>query len=260
MNLAAELEFALQLADLADALTLPFYEERAFTVDRKTDRSEVTEADRQTEALLRAAVAEAFPNHGFVGEEAGVSGDPTSPWHWIVDPIDGTSNFVRGIPVWATLIALTHADHGSVVGVVSAPAMQRRWTGAVGLGATVNGKPIHVSTISNLADSQVCVTYSSGWDKIGLTPKLVELQQSAYRARGFGDFWQHMLVAEGAMEIAVDAIGVQPYDLAALQVVVEEAGGTFTDRLGVRTFESNSAVSSNGLMHSDVIRRIGPTP
>ncbi len=259
MNLADELAFALQLADVADTLTLPFYERRAFTVDRKADRSEVTEADRQTEAALRDLVAQTFPQHGFLGEEAGVSGNLASAWRWIVDPIDGTSNFVRGIPVWATLIALTHADHGPVVGVVSAPAMQRRWAAANGLGASVNGLPIRVSTIDEIGDAQVCVTFSAGWDEVGLTPKLVQLQQAAYRARGFGDFWQHMLVAEGAMEVAVDAIGVQPYDLAAVQVVVEQAGGTFSDRLGVRTIDAGSAVSSNGLLHNDVLRRIQPT-
>ena len=258
MTFADELAFAIQAANIADAITMPHFERRAFTVDRKPDRSEVTEADRETEAALRAAVANAFPNHGFFGEEAGVSGDLASPWRWIVDPIDGTSNFVRGIPVWATLIALTHAERGPVVGVVSAPVMQRRWVAAVGHGAAVNGLPIRVSTIDHLAEAQVCVTFSRGWDVLGLTPQLVQLQQSAYRARGFGDFWQHMLVAEGAMEIAVDAIGVQPYDLAAVQVVVEQAGGTFTDRLGIRTFESNSAVSSNGLLHSEAIDRIAP--
>ncbi|MUH51489.1 MAG: histidinol-phosphatase [Actinobacteria bacterium] len=239
---------------------MPHYQRRAFTVDRKPDRSEVTEADRQTEAALRAATAQAYADHCFFGEEAGVSGNANSPWRWIVDPIDGTSNFVRGIPVWATLIALTHAELGPVVGVVSAPVMQRRWSGAVGLGASVNGLPIRVSSIDSLADAQVCVTYSPGWDTLGLTGRLVQLQQAAYRARGFGDFWQHMLVAEGAMEIAVDAIGVQPYDLAAVQVVVEQAGGTFTDRLGVRTFESDSAVSSNGLLHHEAIRHIAPEP
>ena len=258
MAYAHELAFAHELADIANSMTMPFYERRAFTVDRKADRSEVTEADRQTEAALRAAVAKTFPEHAFFGEEAGVSGDLASPWRWIVDPIDGTSNFVRGIPIWATLIALTHAEHGPVVGVVSAPVQQRRWAAATGHGATVNGVPIRVSGIDRLADAQVCVTFGRGWDDLGLTPQLVHLQQSAYRARGFGDYWQHMLVAEGAVDIAVDAVGVQPYDLAAVQVVVEQAGGTFTDRLGVRTFESNSAVSSNGLLHEHVIALISP--
>ena len=255
-DLAVELALALRLADIADAITLPVYEDRAFVVDRKPDRSEVTIADRNAEAALRAQVATEHPEHCFFGEEAGVSGETDSPWRWIVDPIDGTSNFVRGIPVWATLVALTHRERGPVVGVVSAPAMARRWWAATGHGAFVNGQPIRVSSIDSLADAQVCVTYSSGWDEIGGTARLVALQQAAYRARGFGDFWQHMLVAEGAMEIAVDAIGVQPYDLAAPQVVVEQAGGTWTDRLGERTFEHDSAVSSNGLLHETALRHI----
>ncbi|HEY4332902.1 MAG TPA: inositol monophosphatase family protein [Ilumatobacteraceae bacterium] len=259
MDLSRELAFAQHCADIADAITMPVYEQRAFVVDRKPDRSEVTIADRNAEAALRAAVADEFPDHCFVGEEAGTSGNLASPWRWIVDPIDGTSNFVRGIPVWATLIALTHQDRGPVVGVVSAPTMQRRWRASLGAGAYVNGQPIRVSTIDALEDAQVSITYSLGWDALGLTHELVGVQQAAYRARGFGDFWQHMLVAEGAMEVAVDAIGLQPYDLAAPMIVVEEAGGTFTDRLGVRTFESSSAISSNGLLHADVIGRLSAT-
>ena len=255
-DLSAELALALRLADIADAMTLPLYELREFVVDRKPDRSEVTMADRDTEAALRAEVARAHPEHCFFGEEAGITGNAESPWRWIVDPIDGTSNFVRGVPVWATLVALTYRDRGPVVGVVSAPAMARRWWAAAGRGAFVNGKPIRVSTIDALEDAQVCVTYSAGWDEIGGTARLVALQQASYRARGFGDFWQHMLVAEGAMEIAVDAIGVQPYDLAAPQVVVEQAGGTWTDRFGERTFEHDSAISSNGLLHEAALRHI----
>jgi histidinol-phosphatase len=257
LDLAAELAFAIELADIADAITLPLYERREFVVDRKPDRSEVTVADRDSEEALRQAVHARFPSHGFFGEEAGVSGNAASPWRWIVDPVDGTSNFVRGVPVWATLVALTHRDRGPVVGVVSAPAMQRRWWAALGLGAYVNGKPIRVSTIDVLSDAQVCVTFSLGWDMLRLTPRLVALQQASYRARGFGDFWQHMLVAEGAVEIAVDAIGLQPYDLAAPQIIVEEAGGTFTDRLGERTYEHDSAISSNGVLHATAIERVG---
>jgi len=257
LDLAAELEFGRHLADLADTITLPLYSRREFVVDRKPDRSEVTIADRDTEAALRAAVAERYPEHGFFGEEAGVSGNVASQWRWIVDPVDGTANFVRGIPVWATLIALTHRQHGPVVGIVTAPAMTRRWWAARGCGAFVNGQPIHVSTIDSLADAQVCVTFSLGWDALGLTSNLVALQQASYRARGFGDFWQHMLVAEGAVEVAVDAIGVQPYDLAAPNIVVEEAGGPFTDRIGAVTYEASSAISSNGLLHAEVLERLG---
>ena len=134
-------------------------------------------------------------------------GNADSPWRWVIDPIDGTSNFVRGIPIWATLIGLTHQDEGPVVGVVSAPALGRRWWAARGLGAFADGKPCHVSTVTDLAEAQVCVTFSSGWDDAGLTDKLVTLLQGAYRARARRDFWQHMLVAEGAIDLAIDAIG-----------------------------------------------------
>ena len=248
-DLQTELDFALRLADLADTLTLPHYTNRSFSLDWKANRTEVTEADRDTESAIAAMVAAERPGHGLFGEEHGLVGDTDSPWRWIIDPIDGTSNFVRGIPVWATLIALTHVEHGAVVGVVSAPAMARRWWAAKGLGAFADGRPCQVSSVASLDEAQVCVTFAKGWDDLGLTPKLVELQQRSYRARGFGDFWQHMLVAEGAVDLAIDAVGVQPYDLAAVMVVVEEAGGTFTDRHGERTFEHNTAISSNGHLH-----------
>ena len=249
---AGELHFALQLADLADALTLPKFTNRSFYVDWKANRTEVTEADRECESLISAKVLADRPQHGMFGEEHGLVGNADSPWRWIVDPIDGTSNFVRGIPMWASLIALTHVDHGPVVGVVSAPAMGRRWWAARGLGAFADGRKCEVSKVATLAEAQVCVTFAKGWDDIGLTSELVQLQQRAYRARGFGDFWQHMLVAEGAVDLAVDAVGLEPYDLAAVMVVVEEAGGTFTDRKGERTYLHNTAVSSNGLLHGEI--------
>jgi histidinol-phosphatase len=246
---ASELRFAQQLADVADAITLPHYTNRSFNLDWKANHTEVTEADRDAESAIAGLVLAERPEHGLFGEEHGLVGNPASPWRWIVDPIDGTSNFVRGIPVWATLIALTHTTRGPLVGVVSAPAMHRRWWAASGLGAFADGQPCRVSNVSRLDEAQVSVTFSKGWDALGKTDALVQLQQEAYRARGFGDFWQHMLVAEGAIDLAIDAVGLAPYDLAAVMVVVEEAGGTFTDRNGVRTFESDTAISSNGLLH-----------
>ncbi len=246
---AEQLLFAQRLADVADAITLPHYTNRSFSLDWKANHTEVTEADRDTESAIAALVLAQRGSHGFFGEEHGLVGDASSPWRWIVDPIDGTSNFVRGIPVWATLIALTHVEHGPLVGVVSAPAMHRRWWAAHGTGAFADGRRCQVSTVARLDEAQLSVTFSKGWDALGKTDKLVQLQQQAYRARGFGDFWQHMLVAEGAIDLAIDAVGLAPYDLAAVMVVVEEAGGTFTDRHGVRTFESDTAISSNGLLH-----------
>ncbi|MBI4884261.1 MAG: histidinol-phosphatase [Actinobacteria bacterium] len=246
---AGELKFAQRLADAADAITLPHYDNRSFHLDWKSNRTEVTEADRDAESAIAELVLAERPSHGLLGEEHGVVGNDDSPWRWIVDPIDGTSNFVRGIPLWATLVALTHAEHGVLVGVVSAPAMARRWWAARGLGAFADGRRCHVSKVARLDEAQISVTFSKGWEQLGLTEHLVRLQQQAYRSRGFGDFWQHMLVAEGAVDLAIDAVGLQPYDLAAIMVIVEEAGGTFTDRHGVRTFERDTAISSNGLLH-----------
>ena len=257
-DLQPELDLALELADLADAIALPLYESRAFSVDWKSNRTEVTEADRNAEAAISDRLAVARPHHALFGEEHGLRGDAENEWRWVVDPIDGTSNFVRGIPVWASLVALVHRDFGPVVGVVSAPALGRRWHGAVGIGAFVGGHRLAVSPTDAIADAQVSVTFNKGWDDLGLTPNLVALQQAAYRPRGFGDFWQHMLVAEGALDVAVDAIGLQPYDIAAVKVIVEQAGGVLTDRLGVNTYLSNSAVSTNGRLHPEVISRLNP--
>ena len=191
------------------------------------------------------------------GEEHGMQGSTDSDWCWVVDPIDGTSGFVRGIPVWATLIALTHRQHGAVVGVVSAPALGRRWWAARGLGSFADGRRCQVSDISDIADAQLCVTFSPGWEELGLLERLVQLLSSARRARGFGDFWQHCLVAEGAVDVAIDAVGLKPYDLAAVKIVVEEAGGMFTDRHGVATHEHDTAISSNGLLHAAVVQALG---
>ncbi len=251
-DLTADLTLGLHLAEIADAITLPYYEHRSFSLDWKANHTEVTEADREAESAISDRVIAQRPDDGVLGEEHGVVGNADSPWRWVIDPIDGTSNFVRGIPVWATLIALTHEDHGPVVGVVSAPALARRWWAARGLGAFADGRSCQVSGVSQLDRAKISVTFSNGWDEAGLTGALVSLVQGAYRARGFGDFWQHMLVAEGAIDLAIDAIGLAPYDLAAVMVVVEEAGGTFTDRHGERTYLNDSAISSNGLLHHHI--------
>jgi histidinol-phosphatase len=256
-----ELDLALELADLADAFTLPRFEQQDFALGWKDDRTEVTEADRGTESLLAERILAARPEHALFGEEHGTQGAPDAEWRWVIDPIDGTSGFVRGIPVWATLIALTHRERGAVVGVVSAPAIGRRWWAAQELGSFAGGRPCRVSDIADLADAQLCVTFSPGWEELGLMQQLVSLLNCARRARGFGDFWQHCLVAEGAVDVAIDAVGLKPYDLAAVQVIVEEAGGTFTDREGVATYQHDTAISSNGLLHAtvlDVLRTPNP--
>lgn len=256
-QLAGELGLALRVADLADAFTLPHFIDRDFTVDWKTNATEVTEIDRQAETLIIDALVGERPSHGAFGEEHGAAGDQSSPWRWVIDPIDGTSGFVRGIPVWASLIALTH-NNEAVLGVVSAPALGFRWWGGVSLGAHVRSRAgttrsMAVSPVTALDEAQVSITHSSGWDRLGKTDRLIALQQQARRSRGMGDFWQHMLVAEGAMDVAVDAVGVAAYDLAAIKPIVEAAGGIFTDRLGEATHQHDTAVSSNGHLHDTVI-------
>lgn len=253
MQHLTDLDVALALADAADSFTLPRFEAADFTLGWKDDRTEVTEADRGAEALLAELAQRHRPDHAFFGEEHGPQGPADAPWRWIVDPIDGTSGFVRGIPVWATLVALVHVERGVAVGVVSAPALGRRWWASRGQGAFANGRRCHVSDVARLEDAQLCVTFNDGWDAVGLTPNLVGLLQRARRARGFGDFWQHCLVAEGAVDVAIDAIGVRPYDIAAVRLIVEEAGGRFTDRHGEPTHEHDSAISSNGVLHDEVL-------
>jgi histidinol-phosphatase len=259
MDLSEELTLARSVADAADAFTLPHFVDRDFDVDWKQNQTEVTVIDRTAEALIVERLVAARPAHGVFGEEHGLAGDERSSWRWVIDPIDGTSGFVRGIPVWATLIALT-VDDVPVLGVVSAPALGFRWWGGLGIGAHVAAhgtqRPIRVSNVTDLAEAQVNVTHSAGWDELGLTSNLVALQQRARRSRGVGDFWQHMLVAEGAMDVAVDAVGVEPYDLAALKPIVEAAGGTFTDRLGEATHLHDTAISSNGRVHAEVISQL----
>jgi histidinol-phosphatase len=256
-DLDADLALALDVADLVDEFTLPHFREADFTVDWKRNMTEVTEIDRRAETMIVDHLIRVRPHHGAFGEEHGLAGSSESPWRWVVDPIDGTSGFVRGIPIWATLIALVHRERGAVLGVVSAPALGRRWWGGLRLGATMavfgDERPIVVSTVSDLAEAQVSVTHNHGWDELGLTGALVGLQQRARRSRGVGDFWQHMLVAEGAMDVAVDAVGVAAYDIAAVKPIVEAAGGTLTDRHGNRTHEHDTAISTNGILHAEVL-------
>jgi histidinol-phosphatase len=252
-DLAAELDFALSVADAADAYTLPHFQARSFNVSLKENQTEVTEIDRGCETLVMDLIRSARPHHAWYGEEHGAGGLSSSEFTWVVDPIDGTSNFVRGVPVWATLIALVHADLGPVMGVASAPALGMRWWGFVDGGAYFNGSPIQVSSVASLSEASLSITANSLWDKIGKTTHIDELTRAASRVRGYGDFWQHMLVAQGAVDVAVDAVGLEPYDIAALIPIVCGAGGMLTNRKGIVDWRANTAISSNGLFHSDVI-------
>ena len=246
--MTTDLTFALELADLADHLTLPPFRTQAFDVETKADRTPVTEIDRAVERAIRERIRRDRPAEVVVGEEFGAEeGDV----RWIVDPIDGTKNFVRGIPVFATLIALER-DGELVAGVASAPALGRRWWAAPGEGAFADGEPILVSTVSELADGQVLFGGLDGWRQAGRLEAFVALTGRCKRTRGFGDFWMHMLVAEGAGEVAVEP-DVSLWDLAAVQVIVEQAGGRFTNLAGEARADGGSAVSTNGLVHGEVL-------
>ncbi len=257
-----DVELAHRVADAADAFTLPHFVAQDFSVDWKVNRTEVTEIDRDAERLIVSMLREARPGHAVFGEEHGLDGDPDATWRWAIDPIDGTSGFVRGIPVWGTLIALTHTELGAVFGLASAPALGRRWWGGAGIGAHVRAlgedREMRVSAVADLAEAQVSITPNEGWDRLGVTPALIDIQATARRSRGMGDFWQHMLVAEGAMDVAIDAVGVATYDVAAVKPIVEAAGGRFTDWEGIVTYEHDTAISTNGLLHAEVLRRLRP--
>jgi histidinol-phosphatase len=243
--MSEDLELALRLADAGDAIALGRFRARDLVVETKPDRTPVTEADHAVERELRAIVARERPGDAILGEEEGATGAGSR--RWIVDPIDGTRNYSRGIPVWATLIAL-EVDGNIALGVVSAPALHRRWWAERGGGAHAGGDQVHVSAVSRAEDAVL---------SFALEQPLPSLAGRAWHARGYGDFWSHMLVAEGAIDGAIDAIGVSIWDLAAVQVIVEEAGGTFTDFAGEHRVDGGSAISSNGYLHATLLEAVG---
>ena len=254
-DLGELLKTAQAAAHAADLVSLTGFTGRQFTVSRKADNSEVTEIDRNTETAITSALRDATPSFGIFGEEHGISGPTDAEYVWVIDPIDGTTNFVRGVAVWASLIALVHNDV-PVVSVVSAPALGMRWWASIGNGAYFNGTRIYVSNVNELSQAHVSTTPNVGWEKVGGLPALQQLQVDASRSRGFGDFWQHMLVAQGAIDVAIDAIGLAPYDNAAIYPIVQEAGGTITDRHGNVDWRANSSMSTNGLLHQTIIDRL----
>jgi histidinol-phosphatase len=245
----ADLVLALELADLADAITLERFRAADLAVETKPDLTPVTEADRAVEQALRKRIAEERPGHGVVGEEFGA--DEGGDARWIIDPIDGTKNYVRGIPVFATLIALER-DGTLTLGAVSAPAMHRRWWAARGEGAFADGRPIRVSRVADFADAMLGYGSLESWEEHGLGDQFTALARRCWRTRGFGDFWCHMLVAEGAADLAAEP-EVALWDLAALQVIVEEAGGRLTDLGGTARPDGGSVVTTNGLLHDRVL-------
>ena len=255
----SDLGLALRMADAADEITLRAFRSADLIVETKADRTPVSEADRAVEAELRSILAVDSPGDRVVGEEYGDTG--SGPRRWIVDPIDGTKNFVRRIAVWATLIAL-EVEGAVSVGVVSAPGLGRRWWAARGFGAfvtdTAGGAPsaIHVSSVANLADAHLSGSALSSWDGWGGPHGYVALAQRCYADRSFGDFWSHMLVAEGALDIGIDPVA-SLWDLAALEVIVLEAGGRFTNLAGSCGPDGGSAISTNGLLHDEALSVLG---
>ena len=248
----ADLILALSLADAADAITTAHFGSTSLAVRTKNDRSPVSDADEAAERAIRDRLLLERPDDGVVGEEFGTTG--TTARRWIIDPIDGTRNYVRGVPVYGTLIALE--EEGRIaVGVVSAPALSRRWWASRGEGAFCNGNRLRVSGVSTIAESFIGYDSITDFDQHGLTSQFGDLMRACDRSRGFGDFWAHMLVAEGAIDAAIEP-KVAFWDMAAVQVIVEEAGGRFSTLSGEPTADGGSGVSTNGLIHDRVLEML----
>jgi histidinol-phosphatase len=276
IDLQDDLALAHALADLADAISLDRYQAQDLVVATKPDNTPVTDADRAVETAIREALATHRNTDGLVGEEFG-SDKGTSGRYWVIDPIDGTKNFMRGVPTWATLIALVNVDSFGVeevvVGIASAPALARRWSAAKGhgafvrfssgniddlsedLGASSNEKKISVSKVAKLSDASISYSDFVGWgDRLEPFQKMLA---NAWRTRGIGDFWSHMLVAEGAVDVAIEP-SLAVWDMAALDIIVREAGGAFTNTAGQNGPFGGSGVSTNGVLHNAVINGLNP--
>lgn len=255
-----DLTLALQLADRADLVTVARFGALDLRVDTKPDLTPVTDADRAVESDLREVLGRERAADSIVGEEFG--GTTTfSGRQWIIDPIDGTKNFVRGVPVWASLIALLE-DGVPSVGVVSAPALRRRWWAARGRGAfaAVDGgppRPLSVSSVAQLDSASLSFSSLSGWAQRGARDRFIELTDAVWRVRAYGDFFSYCLLAEGAVDIAAEP-EVSVWDLAALDILVREAGGRFTGLDGAAGPHQGSAVATNGLLHEPVLTRLRP--
>jgi histidinol-phosphatase len=250
MTYQADLDLAIELADIADAISLQRFRALDLHVESKPDRSPVTDADRSVEQALKKVLAEKAPNDALIGEEYGNTGAASRTW--IIDPIDGTANYLRGVPVWATLIALS-VDGKPVVSVVSAPAMGRRWWAAPEFGAftqDIDGsiRPLKVSAIGELENASLSYNNLQLWDQADKLPELTELSRKIWRTRAYGDFWSYMLLAEGSIDIVAEH-DLKIYDIAALVPIVEQAGGKFTALGGPLTAETSSVLATNGKLH-----------
>lgn len=255
--MSSDLDFALELAREADLITMSRFRALDLKVDTKPDRTPVTEADKATEVRLRELIMQQLPADGILGEEFD-DVNPTAARKWVIDPIDGTRNYLRGVPVWASLVALL-IDGVPTVGVVSAPALGRMWWAELGQGAHTRDvdnsvRKINVSGISNIADASFSFSDHIGWDRFG-SNVLGKLQNAAERVRGYGDFWSHMMVAEGIVDFAAEP-ELSPWDQAALIPIVLEAGGCMTGIEGEDVFVSKSSLTSNGVLHESLLELI----
>ena len=254
-----DLRLAHVLADTADSLTMSRFKALDLVVETKPDLTPVSDADKSVEESIRSTLSRARPRDAVLGEEFGATGH--GPRRWVLDPIDGTKNFVRGVPVWATLIALMDGDE-VMAGLVSAPALGRRWWAGRGSGAWT-GKSLSsasrmaVSGVTRLEDASLSYSSLSGWHDLGREDSFLGLTRDVWRTRAYGDFWSYMLVAEGAVDIAAEP-DVMLHDLAAVSVIVTEAGGRFTDLDGTDGPAGGSAVGTNGHLHDEVVRRLAP--
>lgn len=267
MTLASDLVLARSLADMADEISMDRFRASDLVVTTKPDMSPVSDADKAVETALRAAILDSRPGDGILGEEFGTSlsrAEGDTHRQWILDPIDGTKNYVRGVPIWATLIALA-IDGIPVLGVVSAPALGARWWAASGAGAFVEEtvgsthteRRIHVSGVADIADASVSLSGLARWDDAGRLPQVVELSHAVWRTRDYGDMWPYMMVAEGQLE-ASGEFDLQVYDMAALAPIVQEAGGRFSSMDGEDGPWHGSALASNGHLHPELLARLAP--
>lgn len=252
MDLRSDLLVAIEAADAADAVTLARFRAGDLHIDTKADLSPVTEADRAAEMAIRGVLAAARPDDAVAGEEYGTEG--TGSRRWIVDPIDATLNYMRGVPVWGTLIAL-EIDGEIAVGVVSAPAMGHRWWASRGAGAWRNAAAMSVSSVGTLEEATYSMNSLVEHERRGWAGAM-DLSRRCGRTRGFGDFLSFMLLADGAVDVVTEPVAAE-WDLAPLIVIVEEAGGRFTDRSGARTVRGGNAVATNGPLHEAVLEMVG---
>ncbi|ASR54036.1 inositol monophosphatase family protein [Cellulomonas sp. PSBB021] len=252
-----DLRLAHVIADQVDSLTLSRFKALDLVVETKPDLSPVSDADRAAEELVRSQLSRTRPRDAVHGEELPDTGH--GPRRWVVDPIDGTKNFVRGVPVWATLIALLDGDE-VVVGLVSAPALGRRWWAAKGSGAwsgrsLSQATQLHVSRVDRLEDASFSYSSLTGWEDVDRLPQVLDLMRTVWRTRAYGDFWSYVLVAEGAVDVAAEP-ELALHDMAALVPIVSEAGGRFTSVSGVPGPFGGNALVTNGLLHDEVVARL----